>query len=144
MGEPVVVPIASNEESSQQFALKEESKLFASSEESIKRLFPVVVVPKERQTFVVINSTPVVVVPNGKNDGMGHQPSSVVSSQQRSCSQFAEVSNSGVVVKSLRNKSSREPSHHVTQDPKAKDLLQHRQDPPRRAAKLYRQLKNAV
>ena len=124
----VVVPIASQEESSfkfasieepNQFASQEElliaskeesSKQFASIEESHKgfmplRQIPVVVVPMENQTSVVGNSKPpVVVVPMDKSDGMGRYSSVVNSPQPRSTYQFADALSNGVV-NSLRKES---------------------------------------
>ena len=67
---------------------------------------PPVVVPMEQNATVINILTPAVVVPERKNDGMGHKSLVVVSPHQRSSNQLADVSNNGVVVKSLRKKSS--------------------------------------
>ena len=77
---------------------------------------PPVVVPMEQNATVVNLSTPTVVVPARKNDGMGHQSSVVVSSQQRSSSQFADVFNNGVVNNSL---------DQCPKSNKSMDFLQH-------------------
>ena len=88
------------------------------------------------KSTVVNLSTPVVVIAERKNDGIGHQSSVVVSPQPKSSSQIADVSNNGVV-----NDNS---SHQCPKSNKSKDFLQHHQGPARHTAMLYRQIKNVV
>ena len=144
--------IASQEES-KQFTSKEEL-LFVSKEESNKGSTPVVVVPtgfrfnspvvkttppvvvsmEQNATVVTFSTPPVVVVPYGKNDDMGHQSSVVVNSLRKKSNQFADVLNNGVVINNSPDQCM-ESTNYFTQ---------HHQDSPRPTTKLYGQIKNVV